>query len=175
MTDRVEWIEEPISKEHDRASFDCGDSALNDYLKQHARQNHERGLAKTFAAISPLDRRILGYYSISPASVDNRRMPEMLMRGLGRYDVPGFRLGRLAVDKSMQGQGLGGQLLAVAARRAMRVAAEVGGMMLIIDAKNERVAAWYASYGSTPVTDAPLTLLLPLATLARNMQQAAKL
>src|SRR6185437_3285225 len=57
----------------------------------------------------------------------------------------------------LQGQGLGGQLLTAAARRCLRVAAEVGGVILIIDAKSERAAAWYASYDAVPLADKPLT------------------
>jgi len=74
-------------------------------------------------------------------------------RGLARHEVPVFRLGRLAVDKSAQGQGLGGQLLLAAGRRCLYVASEVGGVALLIDARNERVAKWYACYGAVPLLD----------------------
>lgn len=47
-----DWREEPIAKKHDRAAFDCGEPALNEFLRRHARQNHDRGVAKTFLAIS---------------------------------------------------------------------------------------------------------------------------
>jgi GNAT superfamily N-acetyltransferase len=159
------WHEEPISKKHDREAFDCGDEALNEFFRRYARKSHERGGAKTFLAIADADKIILGFYSLSPASVDHARTPEVARRGLARYEVPGFRLARLAVDRRWQGQGLGGQLLLAAGRRCLRVAAEVGGVVLVIDAKNERVARWYASYGAMPLLDAPLTLLLPLGTI----------
>lgn len=131
--------------------------------------------AKTFLAIDEGDgKTVLGYYSLSPASVEYARTPEIVRRGLARHDVPGFRLARLAVDRKMQGQGLGGQLLLAAGERCLRAAAEVGGVMLVIDAKNERVARWYASYGAVPLLDAPLTLLLPLATLATALQSGRR-
>ncbi len=88
-----------------------------------------------------------------------------MKRGLARYDVPAFRLARLGVDQKLQGQGLGGQLLLAAGRRCLLAAAEVGGVALLIDAKNESVAGWYAGYGAVPLEDAPLTLMLPLATV----------
>ena len=47
-----DWHEEPISRKHDRDSFDCGESALNEFLQHHARKNHDKGAAKTFLAIS---------------------------------------------------------------------------------------------------------------------------
>lgn len=160
------WHEEPISKKHDREAFDCGEPALNEFLQRHARRSHDLGGAKTFVAISDADRKIiLGFYSLSPASVEYARTPKVVKRGLARYDVPVFRLARLAVDKKMQGQGLGGQLLLTAGRRCLLAAAEVGGVALLIDAKNERVAGWYASYGALPLLDAPLSLLLPLAAI----------
>ncbi len=169
------WHEEPISKRHNREAFDCGEPALNEFLRRYARKNHELGGAKTFLAIDDADdNAILGFYSLSPASLDYARTPEIVRRGLARYDVPAFRLARLAVDRRMQGQGLGGQLLLAAGRRCLLVAAEVGGVALLIDAKNDRVAAWYATYGAVPVLDAPLTLVLPLRTIEAALRAAGK-
>ena len=171
----IAWHEEPISKKHDREAFDCGDEALNEYLRRYARQSHERGGTKTFLAIDNADNRtILGFYSLSPASVDYVRTPEVVRRGLARYDVPGFRLARLAVSQKVQGQGMGGQLLLAAGRRCLWAAAEVGGVVLVIDAKNERVAKWYAGYGEVPLLYAPLSLLLPLETIAAALKKAGK-
>jgi GNAT superfamily N-acetyltransferase len=162
----LEWIETAVSKAHDRDAFDCGEPELNEYLRRHARQNHASGGAKTFVATTLGNtKRVLGFYSLSPASIDYARTPAIVKRGLARYDVPVFRLGRLAVDVSMQGRGLGGQLLLAAGRRCIRAAAEVGGVALLIDAKNERAATWYASYGAIALLDAPHSLVLPLATI----------
>ena len=170
------WHEEPIATHHHRDTFDCGEEALNDFLRHHARQSHELGGAKTFLAISDADNTtVLGFYSLSPAAVAYARTPEILRRGLARHDVPGFRLGRLAVDRQVQGQGLGGQLLLTAGKRCLRVAREVGGVALVIDAKNTRVAAWYAAYGALPLLDAPLTLLLSLKTMEATLKRAGRL
>jgi GNAT superfamily N-acetyltransferase len=168
------WHEEAIHKKHDREAFDCGEEVLNEFLRRYARKSHELGGAKTFLAIDDADRAILGFYSLSPASVEYARTPETVRRGLARHDVPGFRLARLAVDHRLQGQGLGGQLLLAAGRRCLRASAEVGGVVLVIDAKNERVAAWYASYGAVPLLDSPLSLLLPLGTIEAALKKAGK-
>lgn len=163
----VTWAEAPLGKLHDRKGFDCGEPALNDYLQKFARQNHDSGGAKTFVAVATTDPRpILGYYSLSPASLDYARTPDVVRRGLGRYEVPVFRLARLAVARSMQGKGLGGGLLLAAGRRCLSVAAEVGGVALLIDAKSDRAAVWYEGYGAVRLADAPLTLMLPLRTIA---------
>jgi GNAT superfamily N-acetyltransferase len=169
------WHEEPISKKHDRDAFDCGEEALNEFLRRYARKSHELGGAKTFLAIGSDDNKsILGFYSLSPASVEYARMPALLRRGLARYDVPGFRLARLAVHRSFHGQGIGGRLLLAAGRRCLLAAAEVGGVVLVIDAKNEKVARWYAGYGAVPLLDAPLSLLIPLATIETALKKAGK-
>lgn len=170
------WHEEPIAKRHNREAFDCGEASLNDFLRRYARQTHEQGGAKTFLAISDDDpAHILGFYSLSPASVEFARTPEVIKRGLARHEVPVFRLGRLAVDRTMQKQGLGGQLLLAAGRRCLRAAQEVGGVALLIDAKNESVAGWYASYGALALLDTPLSLLLPLATIKTALEATGKL
>jgi hypothetical protein len=141
------WREVSIGKQYDRDAFDCGEDALNEFLRRHARKSHECGGSKTFLAIDETDgKTVLGYYTLSPASLTYERTPESVRKDLARHDVPVFRLGRLAVDRSAQ-------------------AAEVGGVALRIDAKNERAAKWYGSYGAVTLLDAPLSLLLPLRTI----------
>jgi GNAT superfamily N-acetyltransferase len=166
------WDEAPIAKQHERAAFDCGDADLNLYLQKHARQNHESGGAKCFvAAPSNAPTRILGFYTLSPASLEYSRTPALAKKGLARYDVPVFRLGRLAVDRTVQGRGLGGALLLRAADRCIRVAKEVGGVALLIDAKNDRAVRWYEGYGALRLDDAPPSLLLPLASAADALKR----
>jgi GNAT superfamily N-acetyltransferase len=170
------WHEEPIAKQHDRASFDCGDPSLNDFLRRYARQGHDSGAAKTFLATDDADSKtVLGFYSLAPGALAHAETPELMRRGLARHDVPGFRLVRLATDFRWQGQGLGGQLLAAAARRCLRAAAEVGGVVLIIDAKNDRAAQWYGAYGAASLSHKPLTLVMSLATFAADLKAAGQL
>ena len=136
------WHEEPIGKRHDRGAFDCGETALNEFLQRYARKSHEMGGAKTFLAIDDAGRKtILGYYSLSPASIAYARTPELVRRGLARHDVPTFRLARLAVDLKVRAQGLGGQLLPSAGKRCLLASAAMGGVAMLIDAMNARVAA----------------------------------
>lgn len=163
----LDWREEPIGKHHDRKTFDCGRIELNVYLDRYARQNHDAGGAKTFVAVSLVrPTRVLGYYSISPGAIAFAEVPARLTKKLGAYEVPVFRLGRLAVDRGAQGEGLGGELLLAAGERALAVAAEVGGVALAIDAKDDNTARWYARFGATALLDDPRKLILPLATMA---------
>ncbi len=171
----MDWREEPIGRQHDRRRFDCGAPDLNEYLVRYARQNHVAGGAKTFVAASFAERtRVLGFYSISPGAIEFARVPANLTRKLGRYEVPVFRLGRLAVDLAMQGQGLGGELLLLAGARALAVAAEVGGVALAIDAKDEQAARWYQRFGALALLDDPLKLILPLAVIAEAIRIAGR-
>jgi GNAT superfamily N-acetyltransferase len=171
VTDLV-WEEAPVASHHDRATFDCGEVSLNLYLQRYARQNHDSGGAKRFvAAPAGTPAHVIGFYTLSPASIEYSRAPALVKKGLARYEVPVFRLGRLAVDKPVQGRGLGGALLLRAAHRCIRVASEVGGVALLIDAKNDRVAQWYAGYGAAALLDAPLSLVLPLAVAADALKR----
>lgn len=169
------WHEEPINRKHDRSAFNCGDTELNDFLLRYARQSHDQGGAKTFLAVDDNTKAILGFYSVAPASLVADRVPATARRGLARHDVPGFRLARIAVDRTQQRRGLGGQLLLAAGRRCVLAAAAVGGTILIIDAKNDRTAAWYASYGAVPLLDTEKTLVLPLTTIENLLREERKL
>ncbi len=166
MKKSVEWREEAIGRYHDRSGFDCGVPALNEYLQRFARQNHESGGAKTFVAVGPsAPAVVLGYYTISPGAIAFAKVPAALARKLGRYEVPVFRLGRLAVSQALQDRGLGGDLLLAAGERAIAVAREVGGAALAIDAKDDRAAGWYERFGALRLLDDPLKLVLPLDTI----------
>ena len=166
----MDWREEPIGRHQDRKSFDCGVEDLNNYLSRYARQNHESGGAKTFVAVSPMKpARVLGFYTISPGAIAFADVPQNLTKRLGRYEAPVFRLGRLAVDRSVQGRGLGGDLLLAAGARALAVAAEVGGVALAIDAQDRSAARWYERFGAVRLLDDPLKLILPLAVIAEAL------
>ncbi len=175
MSAAIVWREEAISRRHDRRNFDCGSAELNEYLRRYARQNHESGGAKTFVAV-PANQpaQILGYYTISPGAIEFAKVPATVTRRLGRYEVPVFRLGRLAVDRSVQGSGLGGELLLAAGRRALSVAVQVGGVALAIDAKDERAARWYERFGALRLLDDSLKLVLPLKAIADALALATR-
>jgi GNAT superfamily N-acetyltransferase len=166
------WREEALGRHHDRLGFDCGVPALNEYLQRYARQNHESGGAKTFVAVTPgTVATILGYYTISPGAIAFAKTPASVTKKLGRYEVPVFRLGRLAVSLAAQRRGLGGDLLLAAGERALAVANEVGGVALAIDAKDEAAARWYERFGALRLLDDALKLILPLDTIRASLKR----
>lgn len=116
----------------------------------------------------------LGYYSISPGAIEFTRVPARLTRALGRYEVPVFRLARLAVGAPVQRRGLGADLLLAAGVRALSAATEVGGVALAIDAKDEHAAVWYERFGALRLLDDPRKLVLPLRTIADAVAAAQR-
>jgi len=93
-------------------------------------------------------------------------LPVAQESGWDAMKLPVFPLGRLAVAVAVQGRGLGGELLLAVGQRALTVAEEVGGVALAIDAKDELAAQWYERFGALRLLDDPVTLVLPLATIA---------
>jgi GNAT superfamily N-acetyltransferase len=170
----LRWREEPIAKKHNRKRFDCGHPELNHFLTSHARQAHESGATKTYVAVNPLDgMTIFGFYTLLPTDIDFEVVPpEARPSGSGRHPLGGFRLARLAVSKSVQGQGLGGALLLSAARRCILASASVGGTMILIDAKDDKAASWYKSYGALAIPKMPLTLVIPYASFPDSIKSS---
>lgn len=99
------WQEELIAKKHDRAGFDCGQGALNIFLRQHARQSHENGASKTYVASVVGDgKTVLGYDTLGPAQIDFHRVREVARLDLGRHDVGRFCPARLGVARLLHGR-----------------------------------------------------------------------
>jgi GNAT superfamily N-acetyltransferase len=151
----------PLTGKHDRQGFDCGRPELNDWLQRVARQHQEKGLSKTFIAVREEEpARIVAYYALTLAELENRHLPEPWRKKLPRR-IPGVRLGRLAVDKHCQAKGLGELLLVDALSRAQRINVEAGGIGLFVDAIDEQAAGYYQRFGFVTSPDNPLLLFLP--------------
>jgi len=149
---------------HDRAAFDCGSQALNRYLREQVGQDVRHRVAACFVALAG-DKRIAGYYTLASASLWLADLPASIGKKLPRYpSVPAVRMGRLAVDRAVKGQGLGGALLADALARAAR--AEIAAHALMVDAKDDAAASFYRHHGFIALPNSPLTLFLPLAAVA---------
>ncbi len=154
----------PLTGRHDRSAFDSGSAALDAWLRQTAQQHQRKGISRTFvAALHDAPHRILGFYALTACEVLTEELPADLAKRLPRR-IPGIRLGRLAVDRSVQGQGLGALLLVDAIERSRKVLEQVGVHALFVDAKDERAAAFYRKYGFRPLASDPLTLVLPLSS-----------
>lgn len=154
---------QPLTGRHDRRAFESGSAPLDAWLRQTAQQHQRRGISRTFvAAAEEAPSRILGFYALTVCEVVANELPEDLAGKLPR-SVPGIRLGRLAVDRSVQGQGLGELLLMDAIERAKLVLEHVGVHAVFVDAKDARAAAFYRKYGFRALPSDPLTLVLVIA------------
>jgi len=157
---------QPLTGRHNRGAFESGSAQLDVWLRQTAQQHQNKGISKTFVAVTDeAPARILGFYALTVCEVVAQDLPEDLAKKLPRR-VPGIRLGRLAVDRSMQGQRLGELLLVDAIKRAKLVLEHVGVHALFVDAKDDRAAAFYRKYGFRPLPNDPRTLVLVVAGLS---------
>ena len=147
---------------HDRTTFDSGSAALDHYFQQQVSQDIRRRVTACFVALTP-EARLAGFYTLASASLSLADLSPSLRKKLPRYPtVPAVRMGRLAVDRTYRGRGLGGALLADALARTLR--AEIAAYALVVDAKDETAAAFYRHHGFSQLSDSELTLFLPLAT-----------
>jgi ribosomal protein S18 acetylase RimI-like enzyme len=158
---------EPLGSHHDRAPFSCGEPALDGYLQRQASQDIRRRVAQVFVALGDTPGKIAGYYSLSATSFDKDELPPAQAKRLPHYPVPAAVLGRLAIDRTRQGQGLGELLLLDAIRRVIWASATMAVHAVIVDAKNERAQAFYERYGFRPFTTEPRRLFLPLETFEK--------
>ncbi|MBF0621294.1 MAG: GNAT family N-acetyltransferase [Magnetococcales bacterium] len=155
----------PLTKHHNRNLFDCGVTELDEYLKKFALQHSKKDISKPYVILTKDGpARICGYYTISTAHVMRDQLPENEQKGLSGHPVPVIRIGRLAVDRTMQGQGIGSDLLTDAMNKAMQIADMVGVRAVIVDAKDESAKAFYAGFGFVALKDTPLNLYMSLKT-----------
>jgi GNAT superfamily N-acetyltransferase len=168
MQRNIQWPIEELTKRHLRTTFDCGEPALNDYLKKFALQNAKNNVSKTFVVVSP-EAKVLGFYSLSAANIDVESLPSDIRKKLPHYPIPMARLTRLAVDQSMQGQGLGEFLLIDSLQRCVKLAKEMGIFGVLVDAKHEKAKHFYQKYGFREVVSQPLTLFLPIKTIIASL------
>jgi GNAT superfamily N-acetyltransferase len=139
---------------HVNENFDCGEPALNLYFERYSGQDIRRHYATMFVAVRESTKQIIGFYTLSSASIKLSLLRSSLQKKLPKYpDIPAIRLGRLAVDKSMQGQGIGGELLADAVIRSLHSVAAWAA--LVVDAKDERACDFYNKYGFLALPDDP--------------------
>lgn len=148
---------------HDRRSFSCGVPALDDYLHHLARQHLRDGIATTHVLTDDAGpRRILGYCSLAAAQLHLGQLDEADRRRLPSYPVPAMRMARLAVSTAAQGKGHGRLLVGHATNLALSIRQAMGLRILIVDAKDQRAAAFYEAFGFRRTAGDALTLYLPI-------------
>ena len=156
------WEVDELRPEHERAAFACGHPSLDAYLRQYASQNERTGVSRTFVAVRPAQTIVLGYYSLSAGSVELTNLTDEQRRRLPRYPLPVAHLGRLAVDRNAQGQGLGEHLLLDALGRIARVGEDIGIHAVEVVAIDDGAKRFYLKYGFVALRDDPHHLYIPM-------------
>jgi len=128
----------------------------------------ERRSAITYVLVDPATpKEIIGFYSLSAATVLLDFVPEEMAKKLGRQQsVPTTLMGRLALSRSHQGKGLGERLLWDALNRSEASSRAIGSVAVIVDAKDEKAANFYERFGFRRFADPRLRLCLMTATIA---------
>ena len=154
---------EPLASRHVVSKFSSGVPALDSWLRSKARLNEAKGGARTYVACQ--GNRVVGFYSLAASSVERRRVSSRVGRSMPD-PVPVILLGQLAVDERYRGRRLGSDPLVDAARRCLAAAGLVGARAIVVQAIDERAAAFYAKFGFRPFSDRePLMLILRMSEI----------
>jgi GNAT superfamily N-acetyltransferase len=155
---------EKIAAHHDLSEFDSGEAALDDWLRRRAMNNEVAGASRTYVVCA--GRKVVGYYTLSAGAVAHTHAPGRIRRNMPDA-IPVVILGRLAVDKSLQGQGVGTGLLRDAVLRTLQAAEIAGVRALLVHAISDSAKRFYESYGFRESPVEPMTVMIAIADAAR--------
>ena len=155
------------SARHDRSGFACGHAGLDEYLQRYASQSIRKQLVRVYVA-EDIQGKVLGYYTLSAASLRHEELPENLARRLPKYPVPAVLIGRMASERTAResGQRIGSRLLIHALKQALRAAETIGVQCVMVDSKPEAVG-FYQRFGFMPLMQDGLKLYLPVETIRK--------
>ncbi len=155
---------EPLDETHDLTTFDSGENSLDHWLRRHALANQSVGSSRTFVALDDVTNLVVGYYSLTVASVELADATPSVSDGMPpAYPVPVVLLARLAVVQKHQGHRVGTALLGDALIRTLQVAELVGVRALLVHALHDKARAWYlsvAEFEQSPTHERHLLLSL---------------
>jgi len=152
----------PISGDYDFNEFDCGESSLNDWLKNRALKNQASGTSRCFILCN--GKKVIGYYCLSAGAISRESAPKSLQRNMPD-PLPVLLLGRLAIDLNYQNHGLGNALLRDAMLRAAHVSGYAGIVAILVHALSEQAKKYYLSRGFVQSPLQSMTLMMTLATV----------
>jgi GNAT superfamily N-acetyltransferase len=151
---------QPLRAEHQLSDFECGEPALDEWLKRRALSNQLSGASRTFVVVDD-EQRVRGFYALAAGAVAHQMATSSVRRNMPD-PVPVMVLGRLAVDRRAQGIQLGAALLQDAVNRAITVSQNTGVRALLVHALHEQAKAFYEHYGFQESPTHPMTLMLRL-------------
>lgn len=162
---------ERLAPHHDFSRFACGEDDLDRYIRERAAEDEKRRAAAAYVLVDLADpTRGIGYYTLSMFAFRRAAATKAEQRPLPRYaEIPAVLVGRLALDRTYGGRGLGGDLLDEARERALAAAEPVSAAVIVVHALHDSAARFYEHYGFVRFNDEPLHLYYPLASVAAGL------
>lgn len=143
---------------HSVGVFDCGQPALNEWLIRHAKTAQAKRTAQIFVWTEEGDIGVLAYFALSAHEIVAADLPRRLARGMPER-IPAVLLGKLALDRTLHGRGLGGQLLFDAYQRVLSATQTVAARYLVVDAADDSAVGFYEHYGFTRAVEPSMRLV----------------
>lgn len=167
-TDGTPTFDAPVllTEAHDASSFDSGEPVLDDWLRQRAWHNLQVAASRTYVVCPADSNRIVGYFALSMGHILAHEATGAMRRNMPSQ-IPSVTLGRLAIDRTSQGKGLGRALLAEVVRRAMIASNEVSARLIVVHAISPEAEAFYLHHGFTRLPVETPTLALDLVKLRK--------
>ena len=159
----MDFVCEVLAPGHDASRFESTQPSLDDWLRTSARDSDGRNLTRTYVWHRG-DGVVVAYYTLMPYFIEREELSAKQARGLPDR-ISCYLIARLALDRSLQGQRLGSQLLASALTRAAIGARDLGGRYVVVDAVDDAARSFYAHHGFEPVPGHPGRLLLAAKAL----------
>jgi hypothetical protein len=159
-------------QKHRRETFECESEALTVFLRERARREMDARTSICFV-MTPLDDpgRIVGYYTLSSASILFAKLPPPFTKRLPRYpEVPATLLGRLARHIAFKGRSLGELLMLSAFQRSWDPSAKIGSVALVTDPKDDAARRFYERFGLAPLDES--RLFIPMLQIGQHLKSS---
>ena len=168
----------PILDAHDPSRFDSGVDTINAFLKNNALTNHRERYSLVLV-LADEAHRVFGYYALAIGQVSRKVGTKGKSRRGAPANIPAVILGRLGVDQSLQGMGIGKDLLTHAIGASLVLAhGNQEGLappisVMAIKALNENVASFYRRVGFQAFDpEHPLELVRSIRDLVADHEAA---
>lgn len=164
---------EVLTPDLDLTNFDCGKPTLNAWLKGRALANQRNGF--TVVVVVHDERRVVGYYGLSPTAVEPAILPRKIRTGQPPNPIPCLLLGQLAMDLAYAGRGIGTALVGHALERAVLGARLTGGRALLVRAIDEDAIGFWRRRGFLSSPADPYLLFRSLPDIEASLKVAGRL